>query len=232
LYLTLKKNVNESVWNNFKISKINQLDLHFNHIKNYETKILTEKKYSSKLDTNLTDLGNVLLTTLNDYKSKCIANKNDIYSFFRYGALAWVSSNSTVNLSEINYPYPNIFKNNVSDNSVTLIKNIIEDNDKRASNGGSDKFSILTLDQMKEMYKLSPIICNSSNYIIYYLRKLLPKEPRDLKIDSEEFKELEEFSKMMSDSIYHSDLKYLVLYLKLKNAVVQKLPYNEDDFME
>eukprot|EP00833_Pecoramyces_ruminatium_P002976 jgi/Orpsp1_1/1177008/evm.model.c7180000059806.1 len=225
LYMSLKKSKNEK-WESFKNSKINQLNLKFNHTKINETKILTEKKYSSKLESKI-GLEELLEKNLNLCKNDNIKNFN---KYFNYEAYAWLFSNADINVKDINYRFPNVFKSSINDNSERLLISIIEEYNKN-SNSISDKFEKLTLEQMKKLNKIDKKICNSPNYINNYLKKILPNDPKKLKIDSEEFKQLEDFANIISNSNYQNDLKYLILHLKLKNAIVEGLPYNKNDFI-
>jgi len=226
LYLSLKENVDSNVWNEFKNSKISQLNLKFNHSKINETKILTEKKYSSKLDPELTNLDKLLESALNDYKKSPSKNYR---AFFNYEAFAWLSKQTTLDTSSLYCRFSNVLKSSVDD-SDSLLKLIIEENNKNSSNI-QDKFDKLTLDQMNKLITMDEKIYNSTKFINYYLKKILPNNPKELKIDSNEFKQLENFVGTIKNSKYHYELEYLVLHLKLKNAIIKNLPYNMDDFI-
>jgi len=226
LYLSLKENEDNNVWNEFKNSKINQLNLKFNHSKINETKILTEKKYSSKLDPKLTNLDELLKSALNGYNKSPTKNYG---AFFNYEAFAWLSKQTTLDTAKLYCRFSNVLKNSVDD-SDSLLKLIIEENNKN-SNNIQNKFDKLTLDQMNKLIKMDEKIYNSTIFINYYLKKILPNDPKELKIDSEEFKQLENFVETIKGSKFHFELEYLVLYLKLKNAIIKNLPYNMDDFI-
>jgi len=228
LYLSLKGDTNNSVWKDFKSSKINELDLVFNHSKINETKILTEKKYSSKLDPKLTDLDEVLKSALNNYEKYSSRNFN---RYFNYEALAWLAKqNAKFDSSALNCRYANVLKDSVDD-SDTLLKYIIEENNRNPS-GVQEKFEKLSLSQMQKLMKMDDKIRNSDRFINTYLRKILPTDLRKLKINSEEFKELENFANALSNSNYQYELQYLVLHLKLKNAIVEQLQFDENDFIK
>ena len=226
LYLSLRGYKASKEWNDFKNSKLNQLNLKFNHSKINETKILTEKKYSSKLDPKLTNLDELLKSSLNDYNNSPYKICND---FFNYEAYAWLSKKTTLDSSNFYCRFSNVLKNSADDSDV-LLKLIIEENNKNNCII-ENKFEKLTLDQMNKLIKMDEKIYNSSNFINYYLKKILPNDPKELKVDSEEFTQLESFVKAIKGSKFYNELEYLVLHLKLKNAIVEHLPFNVNDFM-
>ncbi|KAG4100679.1 hypothetical protein H8356DRAFT_934570 [Neocallimastix lanati (nom. inval.)] len=227
LYFSLKENPDSNKWNEFKRLKIDELLLKFNHTKMNETKILTEKKYSSKLEPETTDLDHVLNSALEEYKR----NPINISTFFKSEAYAWVSKNINIDMSNIVFSYPNVFKNSINDTSEKLLKSVYNQFHKN-SNRMDDIYEKLTLSQMNSLYKMDNKFGSSSYYIYYYLRKILPDNPKKLTTNSSEFKQLEDFANMVTNSLYKNDLDYIILYFKLKNAIVEGLPFNEKDFMK
>jgi len=192
-----------------------------------ETKILNEKKYDSKLDPKITNVDELLNSTLKTFNRRY---KKYINEFFTYEGMAWVAKKTDINISKMNCRYSNVFKNSVDDYSKSLLKNFIEEYNKNSIiRNLLDKF---TLDQMKKLIKIDSKITNSSDFIKYYLKKILPRNPNDLKIDSESYKELESLIKNVSNECFKSDLKYIALHFKLKNAIIERKPFDKNDFMK
>ncbi|ORX45405.1 hypothetical protein BCR36DRAFT_333217 [Piromyces finnis] len=230
LYLSLKKNSSDSnVWKDFKKSKIIQLGLSFNHSKMNETKVLTEKKYPSKLDPKLTDLKEVLESTYLRYK-KCDNPSQTINNLFNYEAYAWLAKNKSFETNYLECRFANVLKNSVDD-SDSLLKFIIKEKDK-SSIDVQDKLEKLSLSQIQKLAKLDDSIVNNKSYIYIYLKKILPNDPKKLKIDSIEFKQLEDFVKTLKNTNYQYELQYFMLHLKLKNSIKEQLPLNEGDFIK
>ncbi|OUM70182.1 hypothetical protein PIROE2DRAFT_68451 [Piromyces sp. E2] len=227
LYLSLRGKEKSSFLKDFTNSKISQLNLKFNHSKINETKILTEKKYSSKLDTKLTNLEEVLKSALKEYQQ---SSSNNYDRYFNYEAYAWLAKQKgKLETTSMYCRFANVLKDSMKD-SDTLLKFIIEENNKNLSSV-QDKFEKLSLSQMKKLIDMDSKICNSDRFINTYLKKILPNDPSKLKIDSEEFIQLKNFVSILGDSIFQYDLQYLMLHLKLKNAIIEQLPYNEEDFI-
>lgn len=215
------------IWENFKNRKINELLLSFNHSKTNETKILLEKKYESKLDPKLIDTNNVLNSKLKEFQEA--NDSNSIHLYFNYEGLAWASKFTSFKMDDIIFSYPNVLKNSVNDLiSENLLQIIINENNNKKINKFFDK---LTLEQMNQLAKINNDIVNNSNYISHYLKKILPIPISKLRIDSNEFKCLEEFTNSLKDTKSYYDMQYFILHLKLKNAIIERKPFNEDDFI-